>query len=320
MAVTRLGWIPLAILVSLLTGTLADRAVPTRVWTAGGYRILSADLHVHSGLWGGATMTPWGLVLEARRQGLDVVALTSHNEILDGRLAAVFSERMAGPIVLVGQEITSATQDLIAIGITSTIAPELPLAAQVTEVHRQGGIAIAPHPSGRYLDRYRPVLAAIDGAEVCHPVIWQVRTAGTELERFFAATTAMPIGSSDFHFLRSPGLCRTFIFARDATVPAVMDALRARRTVVFGPNGKVFGEPALVALAQSVGAREDAVAYARDRAGILEWISRGTMVCGLLGLAVRFRRQSSHRPAGSRGSGPLAPAQSRSRRSFPPGP
>ncbi|HTM04181.1 MAG TPA: hypothetical protein VL173_11795 [Vicinamibacterales bacterium] len=292
-------WIPLALLASLIAGTIADRPEPSPAIQIGGYRVLSADFHLHSGLWSGGTLTPWGLVLEAERQGLDVIALTAHNETADARVARAFSRIAGGPVVLIGEEVTSATQDLIAIHIDSTISPKLSLPDQIEEVHRQGGLAIAAHPVGRDRTQYADVLQAIDGAEVCHPAQWERDDWAADLEQFKASTPAMPIGSSDFHFMGHPGSCRTFVFARDATEPAVMVALREHHTVVYLPNGHVYGDPELVKLADAAGLQQRAQAYTRARGSLLDWVSRVLALLALFGIAASLRSPASRRvPAG----------------------
>ena len=56
----------------------------------GGFQVLAADFHVHSSLWRASGVTPWGLVLEAERQGLDALAVTGHNQVLDSKIARAF--------------------------------------------------------------------------------------------------------------------------------------------------------------------------------------------------------------------------------------
>jgi hypothetical protein len=135
--VSRL-WIPAVLAVAVIAGTVADQPRDREPMIAGDYVVLSGDFHLHSGLTSGGSMTPWGLVGEALRQDLDVIAITGHNEAWGGRIARAFSRVAASPIVLVGEEVTSATQDLIAVGIQSTISPHLPLIDQIAEIHRQG--------------------------------------------------------------------------------------------------------------------------------------------------------------------------------------
>jgi predicted metal-dependent phosphoesterase TrpH len=299
----------MAAAVALVAGTIADRPLDRRPLLAGDFQVLSGDLHIHSAMWSGGTMTPWGLVGEARQRGLDVVAITDHNTVWGARAARAFSRFVPGPIVLAGEEVTSPSQDLIALGIQTSISPYLPLIEQIADVHRQGGVAIAAHPvaafQGAYLD---PGAAdAIDGTEICHPVIYEHQGAGQELIDFARRTGAAPIGSSDFHAHGSVGICRTFLFVRDSTERDVLDAIRQHRTVVYA-NGQVFGDPALVQMAERLRLGDVAASYTRASGGVLDWVSRIAAAAALLGIALTTTPRSSHRAAAPRGCDPHAPA------------
>jgi len=79
-------------------------------------------------------------------------------------------------------------------------SPQQPAASAVDEIHRQGGIAIAAHPLQRSWDGYdAAAIERLDGAEVCHPIIYGDDSTQAQLERFAARGTAAAIGSSDFH-------------------------------------------------------------------------------------------------------------------------
>ena len=43
-------------------------------------------------------------------------------------------------------------------------------------------------------------------------------------------------------------LCRTFVFARDTSAEAILEAIRAQHTIVYGRNGKAYGDPELIQL------------------------------------------------------------------------
>jgi len=47
----------------------------------GGERILAVDFHVHAQPGDGALL-PWDLAREARRRGLDAIAITNHNQMI----------------------------------------------------------------------------------------------------------------------------------------------------------------------------------------------------------------------------------------------
>jgi predicted metal-dependent phosphoesterase TrpH len=299
----RRWWIPASLMLGLIAGTVADRPRDREPLMSGDYVVLSGDFHLHSGLTSGGTMTPWGLVGEALRQDLDVVAITGHNEAWSGQAARVFSRFVAGPIVLAGEEVTSATQDLIAVGIHSTVSPYLPLSEQIAQIHQQGGVAIAAHPLAQYHGPYRDAGAIdrIDGTEVCHPVIYERQESAEELFEFARTTRATPIGSSDFHASGRVGTCRTFLFADEATERGVLQAIRERRTVVYA-NGRAFGDPQFVQTADTLGLREVAARYTQSRGSLLDWISRLGAIAALIGIALATKPLSTRRAAADRES------------------
>ena len=247
-------------------------------------------------MWSDGALTPWGLVLEAERQGLDAFAITAHNETWDAHVGRRFSRMAGGPIVLVGEEIVGRGYHLIAAGIAGTVSFRQSAANAIDEVHRQGGVAIAAHPDTDYWEGFDgPAMQRLDGSEICHPSVLVPEFILKEdlqrdLERFAARAPVAAIGSSDFHGRGPMGLCRTYVFAQTPTEQGILDAVRAHRTVVYGRDGRAYGDPALVRLAaQTPGFRDGEPA--RRPAGWLDWVSR---VAGLLGLAgmIARRRQA----------------------------
>jgi PHP domain-containing protein len=274
---------------AVAAGTLADRLPARSPITIGGYHVLAADFHTHSSMWSDGALTPWGLVLEAQRHGLDAIAITGHNELVDARIGRWFSSLIGGPIVLRGQEILAAPQyHLIAAGITKRVSFQQSAAAAIDDVHRQGGIAIAAHPLREFWPAFdEAAIAELDGAEVCHPIVYNSKDALADLEQFSAARSFAAIGSSDFHGLGVMGLCRTYVFATERSEQGILEAIRARRTVVHGPDGRVYGDPELIRLAAADGrpARE----AAPPARGWFEWFSGLAGIVGLWGLLMSAR-------------------------------
>lgn len=266
-------------------GTLADRPRVHQPMIIGGYQVLAADFHTHSSMWSDGGLTPWGLVLEAERHGLDAIAITGHDEVLDSRIGRRFSAAVGGPIVLRGEEILAEPKyHMIAVGITQRVSFRLSAARAIDEIHRQGGIAIAAHPQPGFAGGYdEAARQRLDGAEICHPNVYGRKEAQGELEQFSAGASFAAIGSSDFHGLGVMALCRTYVFAADRTEQDILDALRAHRTVVYGPNGRAYGDPALVRLAAADGrpAHDAAPPAAHEPT---DWVSGACGVAGLAGL------------------------------------
>jgi predicted metal-dependent phosphoesterase TrpH len=286
---TRRGIAWLAVLCGIIAGTLADRPMRRPPLMLGGYRVLAADFHLHSSMWSNGALTPFGLVLEAERQGLDVIAITGHDEILDSLAGRWFSRHIRGPLVIVGEEIHTVDHHIIALGISRTIDFRQPIATQLDEIHAQGGVAIAAHPTRTYAPAFDDVLDRLDGTEICHPVIYALRDGQAQLEAFAAKGRFAAIGSSDFNGFARLGLCRTYVFATDRTETAVLAAIRARRTVVYGLGGKAYGDPALIRLADEVPRLREA-ASTDASPGLLDWLSRAAGVFGLGGLLLTRRR------------------------------
>jgi len=272
---------------ALVSGTLADRPPRLEPLTLGGYRVLAADFHTHSSMWSDGALTPWGLVLEARRQALDVIAVTGHNATLDGQIASRFAQVFGGPIVIAGEEILSDPNryHLVALGIHDTIGFDQTAAQAIAAVHRQGGVAIAVHPVPETWPAFdAEAIEWLDAAEICHPLVYEHPEGQRELEAFAARGSVAAIGSSDFHGTGRMGLCRTFVFVREATAAGVLDALRAHRTIVFGRDGKAHGDPSLVRVAAN-DPRLLANARTWERVTAIDWISRLSGIVGLAAIA-----------------------------------
>jgi hypothetical protein len=280
---------PALLFAGIGVGTAIDRAAPGQPIRLAGYQVLAADFHVHSSTWSDGAVTPFGLVLEARRQGLDAFAITGHNQTLDAKWGRWFSERIGGPTVLVGAEIPEIAHHLIAVGIEDSPDGRLPIAEQIADIHRQGGVAIAAHPGDMFREGFKPAMPLLDGSEVCHPAIYEYDEAQGMMEEFWKRTSAAAIGSSDFHGPGRMGMCRTFVFARENSAPAILEAIRAKRTVVYGRDGQAYGDPELIDIAAADG-RLPALGRPDYSYGWLDRISQVFGLAGLVMVIVRSRR------------------------------
>jgi hypothetical protein len=223
------------------------------------------------------------MVIEAWYQGLDAIAITGHRQTQDARWGRWFSEKIGGPIVLVGEEIPEIPQHVIAVGIHATVDSALPVGDQIDEIHRQGGIAIAAHPGEFFWPGFEPVMDRLDGTEICHPYSFAYPDAHPQLEEFARRADAAAIGSSDFHGPGRLGMCRTFVFVSEATAEGILEAIRAKRTVVYGgPEAKAYGDPELVRVAEADG-RLRKMASAEYPMSVLDRLSQ---VLGIAGFAL----------------------------------
>jgi hypothetical protein len=207
-----------------IVGTVADAPAPRHTGP------LAVDFHVHAFplSWNG--LAPWDLVLEARRQGLDAVAIAGHNHIWAGQVGRWFSRMVGGPTVIVSEEVHPPRGHVIALGIQRTVDWNQSTEAIIDDIHRQGGLAIAAHPTrsswGRWSDA---AVKKLDGSEVEQPITILRADARREMYEFHERAGGAAIGSSDYHGLGPLGLTRTCVQARDNSEAAILEAVRAGR-------------------------------------------------------------------------------------------
>jgi hypothetical protein len=281
-----LAW--LLLLTGLALGTLQGSAPRRTAFRAGGHWVLSGDFHVHA-FPGDGALAAWSLRRQAQHAGLDVFAITNHNQTLAARLGRLAGSS-DGPILIVGEEITNPGFHLIAVGIEQPIEWDRPAAELIDAVHAQGGIAIAAHPGRRYWDGWDDrALARLDGVEVAHPSRQHNSDAARDFDAFYERVRQLnpdvaAIGSSDFHASPSLARCRTYVFAREHSQAGVLDAIRHGRTVAEDADGRLHGDPGLVRLVEArrpAGSSDPHPAW-RLLAVTCAWV-------GLLGLVVLGR-------------------------------
>jgi hypothetical protein len=268
----------------LIAGTASDGARKNPPIVLGGYRVLAADFHVHSFPLSWATLGPWETVVEAQRQGLDAVAMTGHNNVWVAKLGRWISQLTNGPTVLPGEEIVTPKYHLLAVGIEHEVSWRQPAESAIAEIHKQGGVAIAAHPLKQYWPGFdSSAMRELDGAEVLHPVTFSSAEGYAELREFYERAGVTAIGDSDYHGLGFMGLCRTYVFARDNSEGAILEALRSGRTVVYDRDGRVYGDAKLIDLIAKSG-RFGELPVGSTNVGFLIWLSSVCAIAGLLGV------------------------------------
>ncbi len=178
-----------------------------------------ADIHVHT-TWGDGTASVRDILDRARNEaGLDVIAITDHDDLRGGREALDMASAY-GIDVIPGMEITTLQGHLLALFLDKPVKMLRQLEWTVQAVHDQGGVCIAPHPLS-WLTRSLGEFAVkrvhrnphpeiqFDGIEVINPSLAGRVTAArvnqlNETELHLAET-----GSSDAHHLLGVGAAYT---------------------------------------------------------------------------------------------------------------
>jgi predicted metal-dependent phosphoesterase TrpH len=180
-----------------------------------------ADLHIHTIYSYDGTAPVAAVLNRAKEVGLNVIAITDHDEI-KGSLKAFDLAPRFGIEVIPGIEITTAEGDLLALFVTEKIEPNLSLVGTILKVGEAGGICIAPHPMARGMGMKSLSRASIAQA-MQHPdasrILLGIETYNaTALDRESNAHAQAlaaqhpdltQVGNSDAHTLETIGLGAT---------------------------------------------------------------------------------------------------------------
>jgi predicted metal-dependent phosphoesterase TrpH len=179
-----------------------------------------ADLHLHTLYSYDGTASVPAVLERAKEAGLNVIAITDHDEIRGALIAQELAPRY-GLEVIPGIEITTAEGDLLALGITKRIERGLLLAKTVLEAGKQGGFCIAPHPTAEGLGMkslsWATISAALRNPDIAQTLIGIETYNATLLDRegnHYADVLAnryhiSKVGNSDAHVLEAIGLGMT---------------------------------------------------------------------------------------------------------------
>jgi predicted metal-dependent phosphoesterase TrpH len=219
-----------------------------------GDRLGRADLHIHTVASDGTADVVAILDHVARRDDLDVIAITDHERI-DAALAARAMARDRGLRleVVVGEEVTTLGGHLLALDISRSIRPYRSLRTTIADIHAAGGLAIPAHPLVPYplcaqgwvlrrlLDDPDPRVHP-DAIEAFNPTMlgrpWHDRVV-----RFAKQHGLARIGNSDAHALEAIGTGWTTFEGRSWT-----DLRRAIGTGRSEHHGSFHGTSGQVAV------------------------------------------------------------------------
>lgn len=175
-----------------------------------------ADLHIHTVASDGVGTVKQ--VLAAADGKLDVIAITDHNEI-SGALETVKRAKKFDIQVIVGEEISTLSGHVLGLYLSEKIERGLEVEDTIRQIHKQGGLAIVPHPFPHYrglgVETVNDLLANQDS--LVHPDGVETRNGFPPQLAFYNQihkenhkSWHLPeLGGSDSHHPRSVGSCWT---------------------------------------------------------------------------------------------------------------
>ena len=202
-----------------------------------------ADLQLHSDL-GDGLSSPEAILDAAERCGLDVIALTDHDDIRGSFLAREEAARRGSRVeVVTGVEVTTRAGHVLGLFVEDEVPMLRPLAESVLAIHRLGGIAIVPHPLSyltfsvgeralRDLAERGEEASFVDGIETRNPsYAGRVRAARAAWLNAHVLRIA-ETGSSDAHHASLVATAWTEFAGTSA--PELRAAIRSRATQAAG--------------------------------------------------------------------------------------
>jgi predicted metal-dependent phosphoesterase TrpH len=204
-----------------------------------------ADLHIHTIYSYDGTATLEAVLKHARRAGLDVIAITDHDEI-SGALRAEEISSHYNIQVIPGIEVSTAEGHLLTLFVRRLIPAGRPLIETLQRVQEEGGLAIAAHPLaiGAHSLNETAIRRALE-TEIGQQTLVAIETlnaslfyrgSNTRAGRLAHRTGLASVGCSDSHVGWNIGHARTHFPGR--TVTDLRKALIEKRSMAVYAHPK----------------------------------------------------------------------------------
>ncbi|HEY8825198.1 MAG TPA: PHP-associated domain-containing protein [Candidatus Limnocylindria bacterium] len=202
-----------------------------------------ADLQLHSDLGDGLSSID-EILDSAERAGLDVIALTDHDDIRGAFALRELAAQRSSPVSIVpGVEVTTRSGHLLALWIEEEIPMFCSLADALSLIHKAGGLAIVPHPLSyltfsigegalRQLAEYGDDTRMVDAIELRNPSYAGRVRASRAMWLNTHVLRIAETGSSDAHHAALVGTCWTDFAG--ASPEDLRTALQAHATTADG--------------------------------------------------------------------------------------
>ena len=212
-----------------------------------------ADTHVHTEYSGVARLglmkfpesvsTPAQQVDCARKNGMDVLCITDHDEIVGAFKAQEYAKKFDDIEVVIGEEITTTDGEIIGLFLNERVPEGLSAEETIDIVRSQGGLTIAPHPFSFHVAGLQEKIFSldIDGFEVMnggHVDSYSNNFAKSVMEKY--PKRWAPISGSDAHSVYTTGYNWTEFEGN--TAEDFRKSVLNKKTIAVGNPAPVFCE------------------------------------------------------------------------------
>lgn len=212
-----------------------------------------ADTHVHTEYSGIARLgamkfpesvtTPEQHVDRARTNGMDVLCITDHDEIIGAFKAREYAKQFNDIEVVIGEEVTTADGEIIGLFLNEKIPDGLSAEETIDIIRSQDGLTIAPHPFSFHVAGLQEKIFSLDldGFEVLnggHVDDYSNTFAQAVMDKY--PHRWAPISGSDAHSVHTTGFNWTEFEGN--TAEDFRKAVINKTTVPVGTPASVLSE------------------------------------------------------------------------------
>lgn len=169
---------------------------------------INLDLHVHTRINGKTLITAEQLSEGMKRNGMHGAAVTNFHDLTH---AIAIKEKLQDKIIIVGQEIISKDGHIIGLGLNKRVADLQSAEDTVGSIHRQAGIAVAPHPFAPLGLGKKAMALPFDAIEVYNSMIGKAVIFNYLARNQVSKTRITPLASTDASDYRYIGWSHTEI-------------------------------------------------------------------------------------------------------------
>ncbi len=192
---------------------------------------IRADLHVHTTYSNDSLITPKDLIYYAKKNGLNAVAVTDHDQ-LDG---AYKIAKQTDFLIIPGMEVSSSQGHIVALNVNELIPKGLTAVETVERIHKAGGVAIACHPYVYFKGCLRgAVCGSFDAIEVINARAFPFKNSVKKAEEAAEKFKLSRVAGTDAHYGPQIGYGYTVIDTEEPSVDAIAKAIVEGHCQAFG--------------------------------------------------------------------------------------